>query len=170
MNTSNIVFLGYCLSSCQMKRRVAALPKKISVNVTNFNLNEPTKQFSLAYEINLTSDSEEVSTIFYEAYFYCSSDQIRNEFKKLVGNNGAKFSDGTELKEAITSMVQISFPYIRQALTNMTNDIGGAITIPIIDSRVLIESGLEFNRIEKPVKSKPVKKSKTKKTESRSAK
>lgn len=171
MATAEIVFLGYFLSSCNMKRQVRILPKKISVKITNFNLNELTKQFSLLYEINLISDSEEVSTVSYEAYFYCDNDRLCAEFKKLVGENGTTvFSQDSELKKAITSMVQLSFPYIRQALSSMTNDIGGSITMPIIDSRVLITSGLEFNRIDNPVQTKQVKKPKKKKQKSENKK
>lgn len=148
MAGAEIVFLGYLLSLCEMKRQVGVLPKKISVNVTNFNLNEPAKQFRLSYEINLISDNNDESKFVYDAYFYCGNDQLRNEFKKMVDDGKKRFSEDSLLKKAITSMIQLSFPYVRQALTNMTNDIGGSITMPIIDSRELIENGLEFNRIE----------------------
>lgn len=170
MAGAEIVFLGYLLSSCSMKRQAGVLPKKIIVNVANFNLNEEAKQFRLSYEIHLIGDSNEDSVVVYDAYFYCGSDQLRSEFKKIVEGGMKVFPKGSLLKEAITSMIQLSFPYIRQALTNMTNDIGGSITIPMIDSRELIENGLEFNRLEKSAQPTKSKKVRTKKESAGSAK
>ena len=84
------------------------------------------------------------SVMQYKAVFNIGNDSFINDFLKKIDNSNYKLQP--ESNEFIVLMIQISFPYVRQSLSNLTNDFCETINLPIINANELIEKSLEFKK------------------------
>ena len=141
----NIVnLLGYWLSDCNLNRDPFDDISRITVSLTNYELNAESKQFTITYQVQLFSHEGKQSVMQYKAVFNIGNDSFINDFLKKIDDSNYKLQP--ESNEFIVLMIQISFPYVRQSLSNLTNDFCETINLPIINANELIEKSLEFKK------------------------
>lgn len=144
---SLIEYRGYMLEDGTINRSANEYPDKIVIGISNFNFNESTKQLSIKYAIRCSLEETEMISLGYRAWFTISSDKFIKEFNERKDSNDVNFSE--ESSRLIASAIQISFSYVRQSLSALTNDVAGVINLPIIDAQELMKNNIEFSRIAK---------------------
>ena len=141
----SFTYLGYTLTKCDWKRESNDFSDKIRVGIENINLNSKSNEFSISYKFDFLKGKDIISHITFQSWFRLHDEDLINAFNKLVSNPLEKMPD--ILSNSLLMMVHLSFPFIRQSLFSMTNDLRGAINIPITDSVKLLNGGVEFNRL-----------------------
>lgn len=138
-------YLGYTLTKCEWNRISNQFADKIRVGIDNINLNTESREFSISYKFEFIKNNDNVSMMNYQAWFKLIDENLFKSFSDLVSNPTDSLSE--DISNCLLNMVHLSFPFIRQALFNMTNDLRGAINIPLTDSIQLLRGGVEFSRI-----------------------
>ena len=145
---NSLAYLGCWLSKCDLNRSPDDDIIKINVSILNLNLNKNTNQFTVTYQFQLISKSENKSVVQYICLFDVNNKPFFDNFIKKIEDDTTELTE--ENKSLILLMLRTSFPYIRQALFSLTNDLCTPINLPISDVKDLLDNGLEFTRKSQP--------------------
>lgn len=142
---NSLIFSGYWLSKCNLNRSPDDEIIKINVSILNLSLNSAGNQFTITYNFQLISQSGNESTIQYISLFTINNQSFSDNFCQKIENGDVKLSDDSNT--FILLMLQMSYPYIRQAISSLTNDACSVINLPIADVKTLLNNGLQLQRV-----------------------
>ena len=136
-------YLGYTLLHANWNRDSNNFYDSIKVFVENVNLNSDISECSLTYNFSFFKNDCMVSEIKYKSWFRLNDEEARHDLTHLI--NQEISTPSQYLKDTLLMMIHISFPFVRQAIFNTTNDLWNPVNIPLTDSRSLLDGGVEFN-------------------------
>ena len=158
MIESIFVYIGSYLQDGIQHRRPGELPEILKLSVSNLDYSTEQKHISITYNIDLLNNNELASHYSFVSIFQINDLEFENAFLTTINSETKVFDDYSS--NILVAMIRFSFPFIRQMVQSMTNDIAGAVLLPLIDASALLQQGLEFQRETKEKSSKVIKKRK----------
>lgn len=144
MNDSIFNYIGSYLHDGIQHRELNNIPETLKIVIGNIDLNTSEKQVTIMYNIDLLNNDEMVSHYSFFSLFHIEDETFTNSFLNTLHSEQKVFDE--LCSNVLIAMIRFSFPFIRQMVQSMTNDIAGAILLPLIDASVLLQQGLEFKR------------------------
>jgi hypothetical protein len=113
-------FLGFRLLEATYRRTTNASIKTFGIKIIDSEYNEKNSIHTLTAQFNLTFEKEEESSFVFSAGYLINHVDWYHHMKK-------------EQQDAL--FFSVVFPFIREKIHSLSNDIRGSIDIPIIDLR-----------------------------------
>ncbi|MCF7930629.1 MAG: hypothetical protein K9L02_03855 [Acholeplasmataceae bacterium] len=123
MNSSAPVynFLGYHLLQAQYYRKLNSGIEKFSIKMTDHSYNKKTKNYVINFKIFLKfNDIIEESVFEFEGGFHINDEKWKDEITSNMLNS---------------LFFSVIFPYVRNKIYSITDDINTGVQLPIIDLR-----------------------------------
>lgn len=143
-------FLGYNMTKCSLNRKLGELPAKVIIKITNINMSSKTSKLNIDYLVDFVHEDSHISSFEYQTWFSVEDEQFKKCFVNESKKKNHSYSD--EMNQDLKYLLQLSYPYIRESVFSITNDLSGAINMPTFDASVLFQTTAEFTRI--PVETK----------------
>ncbi len=135
-------YKGHYLLDVVQHREPGVLPERLNIEIGNINLSKEDRHLSIAYNIDIVNAASTIAHYSYISLFFVNDQEFINSFLNTAGNHSKKY-DGDTANILIT-MIRYSFPYIRESIHSMTSDLSGAVLLPLIDAKALLNTRLEF--------------------------
>jgi len=137
-------YIGSYLQDGVQHRELGNVPETLKISIGSIDLNTHERQMEITYNIELLNGDEIVSHYSFISLFRIVNEEFTDSFVKSVSSKPKAFDEFCT--NMLVAMIRVSFPFIRQMIHSMTNDLAGAVLLPLIDVSVLLQQGLEFTR------------------------